>query len=113
VESNAIEYLLIPTQLPCAYRAFKAYKDKPVPKPPYCVYLFSRETFYGSDKKNLIADRDVIVELYTIKKDPVSEKRVEDALSGYEFTKSEEYIDTEGLYQITYEFNHIEKLEKS
>lgn len=108
--SNTIEDLLIITQIPYAYRIFKSYKGKLAPKPPYLVYYIERENYYGSDDKVSLVSKDVILVLYTEKKDIVSEKRVQEALSGYEYEKEEDYLETEGLYQVTYKFNLVEKL---
>ena len=43
------------------------------------------------------------VELYTCLKAPAEEGKVEAALSGLCWEKSEEYIESEQIYQITYE----------
>lgn len=52
--NNQIEKLLKPVGLPVAYRMFKPYKDKPVPNPPYIVYLIDNENAHGADGKNFI-----------------------------------------------------------
>ena len=43
------------------------------------------------------------IDLYTKLKDPLTEGKVEKALSSFYWEKTEEYIDTEQCYQIIYE----------
>lgn len=96
--------LLKGTGLPVAYSHFKGTSEDPVPAPPYIVYLLS-------DTTNIICDDEVYmsfdtyqIELYTLKKDTVSEKKVEESLKGHPWEKmSEAYIPSEGMFQVVYE----------
>lgn len=92
--------LLKSTNLPVAYHYFTS-----PPNPPYIVYLFSYNSNFGADNKVYDAQKNFQVELYTTKKDPASEKLIEDALNGADayWEKTEMFIDTEGLYQVLYE----------
>ena len=88
--------------LPLSYNHFT---DPPVP--PYLVYLFSYSNDLIADNANYEEIGVYQIELYTNKKDVVSEKKVEDKLKGLEipYTKFEIWIDSEKLYQIVYEIN--------
>ena len=100
MDEAALFALLETTNLPVAYHHFTS-----TPSPPYIVYLFSYNTNFGADNKVYNAAKNFQVELYTIKKDPASEKLIEDALNGADayWEKTEMFIDTEGLYQVLYE----------
>lgn len=78
------------------------------PSMPYVVY---REAYsnniYMDDR--LLA-RDVIqVDLYTVKKDADTEKKLEDALisGGFVWNKTASYDDGQSAYQVIYEFEVI------
>lgn len=95
--------------LPLSYRQFKPYKNKPVPKPPYLIYLISTESSSGADYCNLISRKRVTVELYTIQKNTCLENKVEGAISSFEYEKYEDYIEAEEMYLVSYEFDIYEK----
>ena len=105
-----IEKLFSPTGLPIAYRFFKPKKNKPVPEPPYLVYLIKDESGYGADEKNLISNKSVTVELYSDKKSFDLEATIEEIISAYEYRKHEEFIESEEMWQVSYEFEIYEKL---
>lgn len=107
---DRLKLILEGTGFPVAYRAFTPYKNNPVPKPPFVVYLYPRELHSGSDSKNFLRKRSVRVELYTLKKDTAAERKIEAALCGFEFEKEETFIDSEALYQVSYEFDIYEKI---
>ena len=89
---------LATTGLPVAYQAFRTRQA-----PPFVCYLFAYDSqFYADDGMYFSAGR-YQVEIYTSTKDPVIEARVEAVLAGLCWEKSEEYIDEEKIYQITYE----------
>lgn len=98
--------------LPLAYRQFKPYKNKPVPKPPYLIYLISTESGSGADYCNLISRKRVTVELYSTKKDTRLEDKVESAISAFEYEKYEDYIEAEEMYLVSYEFDIFEKIRR-
>ena len=95
--------------LPIAYRQFKRYKNKTVPKPPYLIYLIQSESGRGADYCNLILRKRVTVELYTTQKDTHLEEKVEGAISAFEYEKYEDYIEAEEMYLASYEFDIYEK----
>ncbi|WZL78335.1 hypothetical protein QBE55_12570 [Eubacteriales bacterium mix99] len=90
------------TGLPVAYDHFAEGES---PDPPFICFLFP-----GSD--NLFADNTVFqkidelnVELYTDRKDPDMETRIEDILNSHElpFEKSEVWIVEERMYEVLYQ----------
>lgn len=104
-----MEEMLSGVGLPLAYRQFKPYKNKPVPKPPYLIYLISTESGHGADYINLISRKRVTVELYTTTKSVLLEEKVENAISAFEYEKYEDYIEAEEMYLVSYEFDIYEK----
>lgn len=98
---EATLYQLLKTSgLPVAYHHFAQ-----PPTPPYIVYLFSYSSSFGADNKAYNKQPNYQVELYTTKKDPVSEKLIEDLFDEHDiyWEKTETYIDSEDLYQVLYE----------
>ena len=102
MEIEAIKELLEITELPVAYDHFNQQTE-----PPFLVYLLP-------ESRNIIADDCVYqpkvllrVELYTDRKDLEMERRVEDVLSDMIWTKTEEYIDSEKMYETIYEMEVI------
>jgi len=92
--------LLKSTGLPVAYNHFKN-----PPSLPYIVYLFTFSNNLGADNKVYQKINNYKVELYSDKKDLVSEKLIEDLLDENEifYDKTETYIESEKLYQVIYE----------
>ena len=85
--------------LPLAYDHFAEGES---PEPPFLIFLFP-----GSD--NMFADNGVYfkisqlnMELYTDKKDPELEEKLEDILTAHEipWEKSEVWIDSEKMYEV-------------
>ena len=88
--------------LPLAYDHFA---ESESPEPPFLIFLFP-----GSD--NMFADNGVYfkisqlnMELYTDKKDPELEEKLEDILTAHEipWEKSEVWIDSEKMYEVLYQ----------
>ncbi len=100
MDEGALFALLKTTGLPVAYHHFVS-----PPSPPYIVYLFSYSSNFGADGKVYHKIPNYQVELYTTKKDPASEKLIEDVFDANEiyWERTETYIDSEGLYQVLYE----------
>lgn len=92
----------------------KTFKETRFLKPPKSTNAVFMDSINkrGSDDKNLITEHDYTIELYEYKPDPISEKKIEDALDlyGIPYTKEARYwINTEQLYQTIYSFSYIEK----
>lgn len=87
--------------IPVAYYEFEQATAK---GPPFICYFEAGSNDFIADNKNYQRIRPMVVELYTDDKDFSLEKKVEDTLIENEivFTKSEAYIDTERMYQISY-----------
>jgi len=101
--------ILKATGYPVSYSHFTATTNSPLPTPPYITYL----SVYSS---NLMADNKVYkkidnlqIELYTVKKDLTAEKKLEDLLDTNEiaYESTEEWIDSEKLFQKIYEVRLI------
>ena len=92
----------------------KTFKECRFLKPPtttYAIYLDSFES-RGADDLNLIKYHSYTIELYCYAPDPGAENRLEASLDsrGLAYTKQDRYwLESEGLYQVIYEFDHLEK----
>lgn len=84
-----------------AYRAFPVGK---APKLPFICYLCTNTDNFYADGITLQVIQGVDIELYTEKKDIISEGKVESKLAdlGLGWEKYEEYLDSENCYMITY-----------
>ena len=108
MDNSEFEALLKATSLPVTYHHY----NKP-PALPYMIYLTSKDRRYGPDEgPNLISDKDLTVELYTLKKDVSSEEKVETALENFEYEKHEAYIESEGMWQISYDIETYNKIRR-
>lgn len=84
--------------------SYREFQDV-VPAVPYITWTVESERHYGSDMQNHVGVLSVTVELYSNKKDPDAEKKIESILSGVEFDKTAIAIEEEKLLQIIYEFD--------
>lgn len=84
--------------------------EKPVPNPPYIIYLVSEEQ-RGDDNKNRIREIDGSLELYTDRTpDGSLEERIEEeVLFDLLFSKYQAEITSENMVQTAYEFNITQK----
>lgn len=87
--------------IPAAYFQFEKDTAK---EPPFICYYYAGSNDVMADNKNYARVRPVIVELYTDNKDFALEKTVEDVFIANDipFSKMEAYIESEKMYQITY-----------
>ena len=99
---DGITNMLKEAGLPLAYDHFAEGES---PEPPFLIFLFP-----GSD--NMFADNGVYfkisqlnMELYTDKKDPELEERLEDILTAHEmpWENSEVWIESEKMYEVLYQ----------
>lgn len=91
---------LLPLGLPLAYDHFA---EGECPPPPFICYLTPRSHNFFADDSVFDRIERIQVELYTDRKDPAMEVKVETALASFCWEKTEVYIDSEKLYQILYE----------
>lgn len=89
--------------LPCAYNEFPQNTEQ---EPPFICFLFDeRSNDLMADDGNYMPIRPLSIELYTQNKDFELEAQIETALkgAGFPFVRLEDYIESERMYQITYE----------
>lgn len=96
-----IKDMIEDTTLPFTYDSFP---NNIAPQPPYIVFNFPYRNDFGADNINYAKIDTINIELYTSSKDFELESQIEDHLTSYGlyYTKSETYIRSENLYQITY-----------
>ena len=82
------------------------YAEGESPDPPFLLYLYPESSNYGADNIVYVKGTRVYIELYTDRKDPETEGRVEHALEthGIYWEKSEVWIESESLYEVLYSF---------
>ena len=90
------------TGLPFAYHHFAEGES---PEPPFLIFLSSGENNFSADTYMYFSFKKLNIELYTDRKAPEIEKKVEEILKKYQifYTKSEIWIESEKLYEILYE----------
>ena len=103
------------TGLPFAYHHFAEGES---PDPPFICFLTPGSDNFAADGRAYFKIDEVMVELYTDRKDPVLEAEVEAVLDGHGifYRKTEVWIDSEKLYEVLYQFemegmNHAEEKE--
>ena len=96
--------------LPITENAWKKTAKKPVPEPPYIVYLVS-ENQRGDDNKNRIREINGSLELYTDRTpDGSLEERIEEeVLFDLQFSKYQAEITSDNMVQTAYEFDITQK----
>ncbi len=110
--NDLVEKMLIPLGFPITENQFIPYADKPVPSPPYIVYVIASESTDGSDfNPSGLINIDINIEFYSEKRDRISEKQIERVLSKnhIDFEKSYVYIQSEELHKTTYYITLINK----
>ncbi len=77
--------------------------------PPYIVYVFSHSTNYVADSRVYLKRGNYQIELYTEKKDPALEAKLEGLFDahGLVYDKTESYLDSEKLLEVIYEIQLI------
>lgn len=75
-------------------------------KPPFITYLYPNTNHFVADGKNYFKKIRVNLELYTDLKDLTVERKVESVLddASIVYAKSENWISSEKLYEVLYEF---------
>lgn len=86
--------------------AYDHFTEGESPDPPFICFLLPGSDNFAADGRAYFKIDEVHIELYTDKKEPQSEKRVEDALDAVSifYAKSETWIDSEKLYEVLYQF---------
>lgn len=88
--------------LPVAYHHFEEGQS---PDLPFLVYLYPESNNFSADGIVYQAVNRLDIELYTEKKEPDIEGKVEAVLTehGFYFEKTESYIETERMFEVLYE----------
>lgn len=86
--------------LPVAYHSFP---EKEAPPMPYLIYITPYSRNFKADGIVYSSSPHIQVELYTQFKDMVAEKKVEQALGEFYFSKTETGIEDENCYVVIYE----------
>lgn len=92
--------------LPCAYYEFPNNTEQ---TPPFICFWFPESDDVMADNTNYVGIRRLYIELYTDEKRFDLEESVETALklNGLTYRKTETYISSEQMYQLTYEMEVI------
>lgn len=86
--------------------AYDHFAEGEAPDPPFVCYLIPSTDNFVADGM-VYLDIDVVnIELYTNKKDPEREKKLQELLTaaGIVYEKNEVWIESEKLYEVVYEF---------
>lgn len=88
--------------LPVAYHHFE---ESEAPDPPFIVYLSPGSDNFSADGKVYFKIKELDIELYTDKKMPELEERLENILDAHSlfYEKTETYIESEKMYEVLYE----------
>ena len=91
------------TQIPFAYDHFAEGES---PDPPFICYLLPGSNNFAADGKVYYKISQVNIELYTDRKDPAVEQKLEDALDAASifYNKTDVWIDSDRLYEVLYQF---------
>ncbi len=89
--------------LPYAYHHFAEGES---PHPPFLIFLTAQSDHFAADGKAYCKICEYHIELYTDRKSPATERRVEAVLDahGIFYQKTEAWIESERLYEILYSF---------
>ena len=87
--------------------AYRAFPVGAAPELPFICYMDVGTDNFVADNEVYSVIYEIDVELYTRYKDPESEAAVEQCLKdhGIVWNKSDEYIDSENMYEVVYTFS--------
>ena len=85
--------------------AYRQFPEDNAPALPYIVYYVENSDNFGADNKVYLQKNEVTIELYTKNKDVTSEGLIETMLNNNSifWNKYEDYIESEHMYQISYD----------
>ena len=103
MEYDDLVQMLEEAGLPLAYDHFSEGES---PEPPFLIFLFPSSDNFSADGKVWYRISNVNVELYTDRKDPELENRLEAVFDAHEifYNKTEAWIESERLYEVLYAF---------
>jgi hypothetical protein len=102
---SELKTILEATGFPVAYSHFTEAENNPLPVTPFICYLVTYSSNFSADNKTYYPIQNVQIELYSDKKDLVSESIIEAVLSENElpFATTETFVEAENIYQKLYE----------
>lgn len=107
MELQEIYEKLCTLDIPVAYLKF----DKPQ-KLPFIAYLEAGTEIQGADKYNLYRRVTIRIELYSEKKNPELERKIESLFRSVEIDKDgDTYLQTENMFMTVFSFETIQKME--
>ena len=94
--------MLTESGLPFAYDHFAEGES---PDPPFLIFIFPGTNNVFADNQVYFKVNELNLELYTDKKDPELEEKLEDILTAHEipWEKSGVWIDFEKMYEVLYQ----------
>jgi hypothetical protein len=94
--------MLTESGLPFAYDHFAEGES---PDPPFLIFIFPGTNNVFADNQVYFKVNELNLELYTDKKDPELEEKLEDILTAHEipWEKSEVWIESEKMYEVLYQ----------
>ena len=100
------EIVLLLEQLTGIPYAYSHFTEGEAPAPPFICYLCPGSDNFSADGRVYKKINDVRIELYTDKKEPATELRLETVLdsAGIFYNKTETWIESEKLYEVLYTF---------
>lgn len=101
---SSLKTLLDNMKIPVAYDHFNTATN-----PPFIAYRRYSTSNFGADNKVYKKLNNYYVELYTEYKDVSLEEQLEELLTNADIffeIESEDYIDTEQMYQVIYSINY-------
>lgn len=84
---------------------YMQWPTKVVPPLPFTVFYYPNSDNFGADDQVYVNIAALNIELYTAKKSPQDEKKVEDVLKKYNlfWNKTEAFLTSELMYEVLYE----------
>lgn len=103
---DEIVKILQETGMPFAYDHFAQGES---PDPPFICYLLPTTNNFSADGKVYQTIEQVRIELYTDKKDLISEKKITAVLDkhGIFYNQTETWIESEQLYEVVFSFDAL------
>ena len=100
------EIVLLLSQLTGIPFAYDHFAEGEAPDPPFICYLCPGSDNFSADGKVYKKINEVRIELYTDKKEPATELRLETVLDNASifYNKTETWIESEKLYEVLYTF---------
>ncbi|MCM1315751.1 MAG: hypothetical protein NC205_00860 [Prevotella sp.] len=106
MELKEIYEKLCTLSIPVAYLKF----DKPQ-KLPFIAYLEAGTEIQGADNYNLYRRVTIRIELYSEKKNPELERKIENLFRSVEIEKDgDTYLQTENMFMTVFSFETIQKI---